>query len=297
MNMKNFPLKNVTYTRAFNSSRNHTIILGGESQWLKDIELLLEDEWKKIICPQDLVGFGLVLVEQNPRVCIVEFGAFEGNEQRMLESSGPAGMEKLLVTRKVQNEIQWMSTQRRMLSLGVKCLQLSEDSKMASEELSEALDGICSMGSGLSDDLEIIQNAHQGYKLLSNNEDHQFIKTFKLIASKFSFEPNEIVAGALLAETYNLWKEPKIANSNLYMSYMNVVSCIRDENILKLIDFSKQCSILFNEQGSIDSELYSQIATNSGFGRLTIRMLKGVHGEVSQCFSGETKGLRLVKAA
>jgi hypothetical protein len=297
MSITKLPLKKVTYIRAHDADKKHTIVLGGESRWIRDIELLLEDQWKNIYCPEGHEAFNKTVSEHPPRICVVEAGAFEGNETMLFDLNYPKGTEKILITNSVQDNLSWKRTQRLMTARGVKCLELSSDSKAAAEEISEVLTGLCSTGFSLGEDLQTIQSAFSGYQINSALEDSSSLKVFKTMASKFVFDPNDIVAGTLLAETYSLWKKPKDANSSLQFAYLNSEASIQDENIFKLIEFSKKCIDAFQKNGDIDESSFQSIATDSGFGRLTMRMIKGAYSEVRQALSSGRGGLRLVKAA
>jgi hypothetical protein len=297
MSITKLPLKKVTYLRSHDADKKHTIVLGGESRWIRDIELLLEDQWKNIYCPEDHGAFNKTVAEHPPRICVVEAGAFQGNETKLFDLNFPKGTEKILITNSVQDNLSWKRTQRLMTARGVKCLELSSDSKAAAEEISEVLTGLCSTGFSLGEDLQTIQSAFSGYQINSALEDSSSLKVFKTMASKFVFDPNDIVAGTLLAETYSLWKKPKDANSSLQFAYLNSEASIQDENIFKLIEFSKKCTDAFQKNGDIDESSFQSIATDSGFGRLTMRMIKGSYSEVRQSLSGGRGGLRLVKAA
>ena len=297
MSITKLPLKKVTYLRAHDNDKNHTVVLGGDSRWMRDIELLLEDQWKNIYCPEDFSAFGKTLGEHPPRICVVEHGAYQGNEAKLLDLNLPKGTEKLLVAHSIKDVLAWKRTQRVMASRGVKCIELSDDSKLASEELAEVFTGLCAAGFSLSEDLQLIQNAFQGYRIAEGNEESEFLKVFKTMAAKFVFDPNDIVAGTLFAETYSLWKQPKDANSSLQFAYMNAESSVKDENIFKLIEFSKKCFDSFQSNGVLDEPTFQQLATDSSFGRLTYRMIKGSFPEVTACLSKNRGGLRLVKAA
>lgn len=297
MSITKLPLKKVTYLRAHDNDKNHAVILGGDSRWMRDIELLLEDEWKNVYCPEDFSAFGKTLGEHPPRICVVELGAYQNSESKLLDLNLPKGTEKLLVAHSLKDTVSWKRTQRLMASRGVKCIELSEDSKIASQELAEVFTGLCSAGFSLSEDLQLIQNAFQGYRIGEGSEESEFLKLFKALAAKFVFDPNDIVAGTLFAETYSLWKQPKSTNSSLQFAYMNAESSVRDENIFKLIEFSKKCLDLFEFNGILDEATFQELATNSSFGRLTIRMIKTSFPEVASCLSKNQSGLRLVKAA
>ena len=297
MSITKLPLKKVTYLRAHDNDKNHTIVLGGDSRWMGDIELLLEDQWKNIFCPEDSSAFCKTISEHPPRICVIELDAYQGTDAKLLDLNFPNGTEKLLVAHSVKDALSWKRTQRIMASRGVKCFELSEDSKLASEELSEVFTGLCSAGFSLGEDLQLIQNAFQGYRINEGNEESEFLKIFKTMAAKFVFDPSDIVAGTLFAETYSLWKQPKSVNSSLQFAYMNAESSVKDENIFKLIEFSKQCFDTFQSNGVLDKLTFQQLATASNFGRLTYRMIKGSLPEVAACLSKSHGGLRLVKAA
>ncbi len=297
MSITKLPLKKVTYLRAHDNDKNHPIVLGGESQWMRDIELLLEDQWKNIYCPEDLGSFNKTVSEHPPRICVVEFGAFKGNEAKLLDLNFPKGTEKLLVSHGIKDELSWKRSQRVMAGRGVKCIELSEDSKLASEELAEVFSGLCSLGFSLSDDLQMIQNAFQGFRIIEETEENSFLTVFKTMAAKFVFDPSDIVAGTLFAETYSLWKQPKDANSSLHFAYLNAESSIKDENIIKLIEFSKRCFDSSRNNGALDEGTFQQLVAESSFGRLTSRMIKGAFPEVSSCLGKGRGGLRLVRAA
>ena len=297
MNITKLPLKKVTYLRAHDTEKNHTIILGGDSRWIRDIELLLEDQWKNVFCPENFSAFGKTLGEHPPRICVVELGAYQSNEAKLLDLNLPKGTEKLLVTHSIKDAFAWKRTQRLMASRGVKCIELSEDSKQAAEELAEIFMGLCTSGFALSEDLQMIQNAFQGYRIAEGNEESEFLKVFKTMAAKIVFDPNDIVAGTLLAETYSLWKQPKEANSSLHFAYLNAESSIGDEVIFKLIEFSKKCFDSFQANGILDEATFEHFLSDSGFGRLTSRMIKGSFSEVTTCLNKNHGGLRLVKVA
>ena len=184
-----------------------------------------------------------------------------------------------------------------MASRGVKCIELSDDSKIAAEELAEVFTGLCAAGFSLSEDRQLIQNAFQGYRIAEGNEESEFLKVFKTMAVKFVFDPSDIVEGTLFAETHSLWKQPKDAHSSLQFAYMNAESSIKDENIFKLIVFSKKCFDSFQSNGVLDEATFQQLATDSSFGRLTYQMIKSSFSEVTTYLNINRGGLRLVKAA
>lgn len=290
-------LKNVTYTRGHQASRNFPIVLGGESRWIRDIELLLEDNWKKVICPEDLKALTNEITENPPKICIVEYGAFQGNEMKLLDSNLPKETEKILITNGTTNELEWKRTQRKMASMGVKCLELSSDSTLGAQELSEVLDEICTNRLSMDENLVTIQHAYSGFQLALPTEINSSLTLFKLLASKFSFEPNSIVSGTLLAETYTLWKRPKSTNSTLYMAYLSAEGAVDDEKILKLIELSRECSELFEKTGTLEENGYNDLLAKSGLGRLAIRMLKGSIEEIQHCMAETSKNSRRLRVA
>jgi hypothetical protein len=297
MSVRKITPKKVTYLRAHDTDKNHIVLLGGDSRWIRDIELLLEDQWKNLYCPEDFSSFTRTLVEHPPRVCIAEFGAYNGNEIKLLDLNMPTGIEKILIGHDIKDPLLWRRTQRSVAARGVKCIELSEDSKTASEELSEVLTGICAAGFSVTNDLHLIQSAFQGYRIAGGAEDQTFLKLFKTMASKFVFEPEDIVTGTLFAETYSLWKKPKDASSPLQFAFSNAEASVRNENVFKLIDFSKKCVDAFNSTGNLDEETFQKLVADSDFGRLTSRLIKGALPEVTSCLTQASGGLKLVKVA
>lgn len=68
---------------------------------MRDIELLLEDEWKDVYCPEDVNAFGKTIGEHPAAYTWVEYGAYQGSEAKLLDLNLPKGTEKLLVTSSV----------------------------------------------------------------------------------------------------------------------------------------------------------------------------------------------------
>ncbi len=297
MNIKKQSLKKVTYLRAHDADKSHTIILGGDSRWMRDIELLLEDQWKNVYCPEDASAFKKTLSEHPPRILVVEQGAYQGNETRLLDLSLPTGTEKILITHTIKDPLSWRRTQRIMASKDVKCVELSEDSKLAAEEMAEIFIGLCATGFSLGEDLQLIQNSFQGYQLVVGKGDSNILNLFKTMAAKFVFEPSDIVAGTLFAETYTLWRQLKDVNSPLQFAYTNAELSVKDQVIFKLIEFSKQCFDSFHANGGLDHSTYQRLVENAQFGRLTARMINGSFQEVISCLSKNSRNLRLVKVA
>ena len=294
MSLTKLNLKKVKYLRSHDHEHRHPIVLGGHSRWLRDIELLLEDRWKNLYCPEDFQDFGKLITEHPPRILVSEWGAYQSDETKLFDMIDQKGTKKILVAHSIQDAVAWKRIQRSMAGRGVSCIELSEDAKVASQEIDSIFSGLCASGFSLNEDLQFIQNAYHGYRIAQNVESSNLLTIFKTIASNFVFDPNDIVTGTLLVETFSLWKKPKNVGSSLHLAFMSAESSVNDENIFKIIAFSQKCEAVFDANGELDEPTFQQLAADSGFGRLTYRMIKGSFSEVAACLAMHQVGLRLV---
>lgn len=273
--------KKTLYLRTHDSSKNHKILLAGNTRWLRDIELLLEDQWKNISCPEDFSSFAKSNSESPPKMCVAELGAYNENESKILDLPYPRDTEKLLVTHSVKNYTIWRKLQRDFSGKGIKCLELSSDSREAAKELSEVLTSLCTLSVSLPDNLQIIQNAYHGFMISESFKDDQNLsKLFKLIASKFIFDPVDVVTGNLLAETHQLWTKPKDTNSPIYFAYIQAENSISDETIFHILNFSKKCSEFYKVNQGLDEAIFENLISESSFKPLTKRMIRRIFAEV-----------------
>lgn len=293
MNLPKSKLKKVTYLRSSDTSKSYKILLAGNSRWMSDVELLLEDEWKNVFRIDEFSSFSKALVEKNPKVCVIEYGGMS-EESRIYDSIFPNGTQKLCVAHEVVDTLSWRRKQRELASKGFKCIEMAADAKAASEEFREIFLDFSQVDYSFSEDLQTVKAAYAGYNLIESERDQSQLNIFKTLSSKFVFEPSDIVAGTLLVETFALWKAVKSGSSQLFFSFSNIESSINDPIVLKLVDFSALCCEEFKKSSVLSEEKYTELVTKIGFGRLATRVLKNDYLLIVSILGASNRQLRLV---
>ncbi len=286
---------NVVYTRTYENSKKLEILFIGETKMLTDIELLLEDNWTGILTATSEEDALSQIQNYHPRVCVFEYGVFSGSEIRLVETIVPASVTSIVVTNRVTDQLAWKRVSRQIGKTGGLSIELSEEPSEAAKELEEVISGLARrIEVGLDEDIRNIKTASEGFKIGNDQLSSIDSDMVRFLFSQVVLDPVVLNSAVLLAETVDLWKSPKLANSNLSFSYHQLeqrVAGTPAEAILKLVCLM----ISLERQGkSPTEEEWKKMVKEAGCGKLLERQLVREHQKLSSLLIKSRIKLKIV---
>lgn len=291
-------LRKVTYSRATESGHLSRIFFAGDSQWCRDLELLLEDTWKNFTRPNNIGEFAAMAAANPPSLAVIHKDAYGETARRILETGVPKGVAKILVTDNVEDQLGWRRLTIEACSLGVSALALSSQTSDAAAELSQVLSGMLSVGLvGYSVDFDTIRKAMPGFELIASTHQPAFMPVFRQILSCFTFDPIAVSAANLLGETYRQWRSPKSISSDLHLAYQRVEQLLDGTPLLALLNLAVKTQEIYAQKADIEEDTWQKLVTEAGIGRLAARKLVQDHPKVSTFLAENSDRQRLRSVA
>jgi hypothetical protein len=290
-------LNAVEYTRPYEAEKQSRIQLLGDSRWLRDLELLLEDEWKSLKRYPDPDQAIQKVTEDLPQLLLVEPLAYSSDTFKWIELGVQNGIKTTVIGFESINMFEWMSISRRAAALDVGSILFSTDVKKAALEISEFL-GNCEALKASTHIAEIqsIRQAFHGYQCaVAESEDELPRSLFSLIADEFALSSENLAMASILLETCSLWKKPKRTDSPIFLAYRRVERELDGTQTMELLNIAIKTSAHFLNSGLSEDEWNSQV-DSSLLGLLSKRRMKKKYIEVRSVLE-LSSGQRTLKIA
>ncbi len=290
-------LKTVEYTRPYQAEKQARIQLVGDSRWISDLELLLEDEWKALKrLPTADQAFQQISSDL-PQLLLVEPSAYSEDTFKWVEHGVQSGVKTSVISSDAINMFEWMSLSRRAAALDVGSILFSSDVKKAVSEISDFLANCEALKStSRISEIQYVKHAFQGFQCAVNESESSAPRElFSLLADEFSLPTESLAMAMTLLETSSLWRRPKKTDSQIYLSYRRIERELLDTQAIELLNIALKSSQRFSESGLSEEEWNSQV-DSSGLGLLSKRKMKKKYVEVNAVL-GLASGQRTLKIA
>lgn len=290
-------LKKVEYSRAYHAECEVNIQLIGDSRWIRDIELFLEETWKNIKCFPDAAGAKNGIDSDLPRFVLIEPSAYGEDTFRWVEGAIQNDIKALVIAPENHNQFEWFSISRRAAGLDVGAVMLSQDAQNAAKELGEILHSSDVLKTNRwTSDIRTIKAAHLGYKFATTDVGEQLESSlFGLLCDEFAFSSDHLAMATVLLETLSLWRMPKETGSELQLCYARVERELADTDLIKIVNAVQNVLSVF-QSGELTDEKWSEILKNVGFGLLVRRKLASKYSNVVNLLNLGS-GIRTLKIA
>lgn len=274
-------LRNVEFTRKHASERDAKIQLVGNSQWIRDIELLLEDEWKSIFCHELAIDAAAGITDQLPALVLIEPEAHGEDTFRWIDLAAQIQSRTLLVAPEDFSQFEWMKITKKAAARDVGGILLPKDSKNAAVDLNNfLLDGVSLSAGRNQKDIRHIRSAAEGYELAKENQSTSLEREiFSMISDEFTLSSQHLGLSFLLLDTYSLWKRPKDTKSELHFSYRRIEREIEGSDSEKILRSSIAAAKSLTS-GSFEEKDWADILKGAGYGLLAQRKLQKKYSDL-----------------
>lgn len=170
-------LSPVTYTRSFKAERELPALLVGGTRWIKDLELLLEDEWPKLLASEFGASVPDAIANSGAQLVVVEASQDVEQSRLCLESHVPSTIKKVLLMREGDNPF----LKRTYINYGARCgvsvVELPDDLQQATKELSGFLSNFLSgVRTELEEDIDRAELLVEGFNIRKDIIALQFVR-------------------------------------------------------------------------------------------------------------------------
>lgn len=204
----------VTFSRAFERGRSLRTLLVGSSRILRDVELILEDHWRNLAIATSNDEMDRLIASIRPSVALIEWDAFEGAVDRLLETSLKVVSKRIVLITQETTAQTRRHLEHRALLYDYSIFEISSDSKPAAQSIDGMLKSLVDLGVGRPSDLfNRVQTATSGFFAGINyarnpayqREAASLVILSRLLFSKLALDVEQLEAATLLAESYDFW--------------------------------------------------------------------------------------------
>lgn len=267
-------LKKIEFSRSYKSENDSEIHLIGQSRWIRDVELLLEEKWRNLKCYHDQSEAFGAITSDHPRLALIELKAHGDDTSRWIEACVQNNVQGLVISPDNANQFEWMSAARKAAAHNFGSVLFSSDSRSAADEISNFLDTSDALTSTKSlSDVNIVQYAQAGFKIGALESEDLVKEMFSLISDEFILPSDDLAKGLALVGSIDLWKKPKPTDSELYAAYFRIERDLKEKEVYRLIT-SAIAAVDAYRSNALSEERWDQILSESKFGLLSKRKLR-----------------------
>lgn len=270
-------LKKTSYNRGFVAGRSISVLMLGESRWLSDIELLLEDRWPNLVLVTEETEVSAALQKRSPKIAVLEKGLWGDSELRLIESVLPTQVKRIVVTPEVKDEIGWRKLLKRLCQLNASGAVLDTPADQAAQEIESLLDGLVNSGSiDMGEAFTVIKCAFEGFRLSSQTSLEGLMSVYKLLLSQFALEYDVLSAALLLGKSYAMWKTPRDASNEISTAYSELESLVKDNEAGMVFSLLATLDRHLASGATLSNEEWEKLVNEAGAGKIAARKLIGL---------------------
>ncbi|MEK6580306.1 MAG: hypothetical protein AABZ55_13860 [Bdellovibrionota bacterium] len=275
----------IKYTNSYLESRSIPVLLVGNSTWIEDISRYLAKDWKQIQWAPTEDSFKEYLALGAPKMCFVEFGAFDHKELRLLEIFLPNTVRTILIGPDGSEGDLWQRLERRLCPYRVPALIMPISPSVAASEINEILENSISLGIYNTDEeFATIRAGFAGYvcgsrdrpSIIRNREFFNVIYSY--LMSQYTFTVIETDIAMLLAETYDYWKTLKPPHDEGHHAYVTLENRLWETPALGLLELAVDLTLILSDEAPLGKLEWESLLKRNALAESS-RKLNALHSD------------------